>query len=204
MSPDVCEGFFAEVAVLVEGVSDKAALEAAATLEGIDLQERGVSIVPCGSANNLDRPATIFGALGIPTYVVWDGDLKTPADVGVVRRNLALQRLLAVPAGSYANYPGFVRPNGACFLHKLETTLRDELTSTVFDTLLEEQKTNYAFERHRDVLKVPRCMTDILVAANTQGKRSTTLAGIVQAIVSMSNAAQASQANQAAEVDALS
>lgn len=199
MNPDVCEGFFADVAVLVEGISDKAALEAAAALEGVNLQERGISIIPCGSANNLDRPASIFKALGIPTYLIWDGDSTTPANINVTSRNLALQRLIGIPIESLEHYPSFVHSNGACFQDSLETTLRAELTEEVFVAALDDQRTRYGFDRHREVLKTPQCMTDILFMASIQDKRSRTLQRVIQSIAAMSDSVLRTQ--QGAEID---
>lgn len=188
MNPEVCEGFFTNIVVLVEGISDKAALIAAAALLNVDLEAKGVAVIPCGSTNNLDRPAAIFSSLGIPTYVIWDGDAdKVGRANGIVRRNRALQRLVSLPETEISDTPHFVRANSACFPKNLEATLRSEL-GPAFDELVQEQRQRFEFEGRDDVLKVPACMTEVLKLANDRGTTSETLAAIINAIVELATA----------------
>src|SRR5207245_4288685 len=74
MTPMLAEGFFADVVVLVEGENDRAAIVGTALTLHHDFDSLGVSVIPCGGKGSLDRPAVIFRELGIPVYVVWDGD----------------------------------------------------------------------------------------------------------------------------------
>ena len=74
MTPWMSEGFFADVAVLVEGEDDRAAILGAAKAKGTELESNGFSIIPCGGKTSIDRPATIFRQLGIPVYLIWDAD----------------------------------------------------------------------------------------------------------------------------------
>ncbi|MBU0718162.1 MAG: ATP-dependent endonuclease, partial [Planctomycetes bacterium] len=74
MTPWVNEGFFADVAVLVEGEDDRAAILGVAVSMGHNFDSAGISVIPCMGKNNLDRPLVIFRRLGIPVYVIWDGD----------------------------------------------------------------------------------------------------------------------------------
>ncbi|MGB6123169.1 MAG: ATP-dependent endonuclease, partial [Bacteroidota bacterium] len=74
MTPWMSEGFFSEVAVLVEGEDDRAAILGVAKSKGIDLESREICVIPCGGKTNIDKPAAIFLLLGIPCYLVWDGD----------------------------------------------------------------------------------------------------------------------------------
>lgn len=74
MDPAVSEGFFADAVVLVEGPADQAAICAAADMQGRSLDAMGVSVVPCGGKENIPKLLAVFGALGVPHYVVWDAD----------------------------------------------------------------------------------------------------------------------------------
>jgi predicted ATP-dependent endonuclease of OLD family len=74
MTPWMNEGFFAGVAVLVEGEDDRAAILGVARSKDYDFDSMEISVIPCMGKNNLDRPAAIFRQLQIPVYVVWDGD----------------------------------------------------------------------------------------------------------------------------------
>ncbi|MEE9225742.1 MAG: ATP-dependent endonuclease [Bacteroidota bacterium] len=77
MTPWMSEGFFADVAILVEGEDDRAAILGAAKANGTDLESNGFSVIPCGGKTSLDRPASIFRQLGIPVYLIWDGDKES-------------------------------------------------------------------------------------------------------------------------------
>ena len=70
MTPWMAEGFFADVAVLVEGEDDRAAILGMAECEGHDFEAAGISVIPCGGKTNLDRPLAIFRSLGIPVFPV--------------------------------------------------------------------------------------------------------------------------------------
>jgi putative ATP-dependent endonuclease of OLD family len=74
MTPWMSEGFFADVAVLVEGEDDRAAILGVAAALGHNLESDGCSVIPCGGKKSLDRPALIFREVGIPVFIVWDGD----------------------------------------------------------------------------------------------------------------------------------
>ncbi len=70
----VSEGFFASVAILVEGDSDRAAVIGAGLANGCDLEAQGVSVIACGGKSNVCTTAAIFISFGIPIYCVWDSD----------------------------------------------------------------------------------------------------------------------------------
>ena len=68
------EGFFADAVVLVEGDTDKAVLEELAQKLGRPFDAAGISILDMSGKGNLKIPATMLQKLGIPTYIVADGD----------------------------------------------------------------------------------------------------------------------------------
>ncbi|HVI57111.1 MAG TPA: ATP-dependent endonuclease [Luteibacter sp.] len=70
----VNEGLFADVAVVVEGESDIAALWSMQMLMNQRWDEKGIVLVPAGGKNNLDRVVVVFQGFGIPTYFIFDGD----------------------------------------------------------------------------------------------------------------------------------
>jgi len=79
------EGFFADLAVLVEGDTDKVVLEVLADRLGVSLDARGIAVLSMEGKGNLQIPETILRALNIPTFVVVDGDAchaarKSPGD----------------------------------------------------------------------------------------------------------------------------
>lgn len=68
------EGFFADAVVLVEGDTDKSVLEELAQKLGKPFDSAGISILEMGGKENLKVPAAMLAKLGIPTYVIADGD----------------------------------------------------------------------------------------------------------------------------------
>lgn len=71
------EGFFADAVALVEGQTDRVVIEATAAKLGQDLDRLGVSILSVKGKGGLPVARAILTALGIPTYVVADGDFGT-------------------------------------------------------------------------------------------------------------------------------
>lgn len=71
------EGFFADAVVLVEGPTDRIVLEAVATKLGQDMDRLGVTVLSVEGKPGLRVTRAILTSLGIPTYVLADGDFGT-------------------------------------------------------------------------------------------------------------------------------
>ncbi|WP_344950774.1 AAA family ATPase [Actinomadura miaoliensis] len=72
---DLPEALFAQAVVLVEGESDKGALEGCA--ERIDpLNKHGIAVVDVGAKSRIPLAHAILTGLGIPTLAVFDGDAR--------------------------------------------------------------------------------------------------------------------------------
>lgn len=71
------EGFFADAVVLVEGRTDRLVLEALATKLGQDMDRLGVTVLSVEGKAGLRVARAILTSLGIPTYVLADGDFGT-------------------------------------------------------------------------------------------------------------------------------
>jgi len=180
MTPWVNEGFFADVAVLVEGEDDRAAILGIAISMGHNLDSDGISVIPCMGKNNLDRPLVIFRRLGIPVYVIWDGDSgereAKPEDN---------HRLLRLFGQSDEDWPCGVNDHYACFKVKLESTLAEEIGKELFDRLLVDTQAELGIPRKKDALKNPVVLQRIVEKASAGGKTSATLKGIVEKIIAM-------------------
>jgi predicted ATP-dependent endonuclease of OLD family len=64
-SPQTAEAFFARTVVLVEGISDRRALEALAERRGRNLDAEGISIVAIGGAQAIGSFLDLFGPHGL-------------------------------------------------------------------------------------------------------------------------------------------
>ncbi len=176
INPEVAEGFFADLALLVEGEGDRAAILATANKMGLDLEAMGIAILPVGGKNNLARPALIFQALGIPTYIIWDcdkGDGKAA--------NHSLLRFHGASEDDLFDAADVVHDEYACFRSKLETTLVAEITD--LNGFIDEVREAFSIAKKEDVLKSAFAMREVLRRAGEAGQSSGTLEAAIHAIV---------------------
>jgi hypothetical protein len=85
MEFDLAPAIAARAVILVEGRSDRAALEALAQRRGRVLGAEGVAIVPMGGATNIGRFLDLFGPRGLGVRL---GGLCDAAEEGCFRRAL--------------------------------------------------------------------------------------------------------------------
>lgn len=180
---ELSEGFFADVAVVVEGASDRAALVATAELMGANFEENGVAILIAGGKTAVVNPVCIFQELQIPTYFIWDCDKGLKDDH--VGYNHALQRLSGTADDDISDHFDMIGTAGACFEYNLETTLRAEFGTEVYDKLFDEAAAFYGLEGRKGVSKSPAAMREVMTQAQAQGYSSPTLTGIVKAILAL-------------------
>ena len=183
MTPWMSEGFFADIVVLVEGEDDRAAILGVAKSMNHDFDSQGVTVIPCFGKANLDRPLVIFRQLGIPVYVVWDGDHKDN------KKNKYLLRLLGQPE---EDWPDFVRDSCACFKVKLEKTLEDEVGKDLFAQLLSRAQKELEIGKRDQALKNAAVIQHIIENADSNGKTSKSLKKIVDSIIALKTQTEAS------------
>jgi len=83
LSRHITDGIFSSGAILVEGPHDEAILSAALSVAEHDgrpvmqkLLENDVNIIDCEGINNIQYFMSLFGDIGIRTFVVWDADQR--------------------------------------------------------------------------------------------------------------------------------
>lgn len=112
-SREMCEGFFAQKVVLVEGVTDKAILEGVYHAAGRDNIADGIVIISADGKTKMDKPFYIFNKLGIPTYAVFDSDAnsteKKPAANRLLQMIAGSQEPVDFPSGCHGRYAAFER-----------------------------------------------------------------------------------------------
>ena len=178
MTPWMNEGFFSDIVVLVEGEADRAAILGVAQWMNFDFDSLGITVIPCIGKNNLDRPLVIFRHLGIPVYVVWDGDNNSKPEA-----NRRLLRLLGVEEEQYR--PHYVGNEYAYFEKDVETTLANEIETCRFNSLLDEAKKKFGMSKNNEAFKNPAVFQHIVTNADANGKISKSLKHIVEKIVAL-------------------
>lgn len=110
-SREMCEGFFAQKVILVEGVTDKAILEGVYQSLGRDNIAEGIIIISTEGKTKMDKPFFIFNKLGIPTYAVFDSDAnsrdKKPIANKLIQTIAGIENPIDFPSGCFARYAAF-------------------------------------------------------------------------------------------------
>ncbi len=176
MTPIVNEGFFADVAVLVEGESDQAAILGAARSMNVGLDALGIAVIPCGGKPNLDRPLIIFRKLGIPTYVIWDGDKG-----GTGQESTANQLLQRILGRHEDNSLCHVDAASTCFETTIEGMLSEEIGPENYEKHKSAAREYYGL-KSGDSSKNALAMQHTVMSAFEAGHHSETLKNIVDHI----------------------
>jgi predicted ATP-dependent endonuclease of OLD family len=195
MTPWMSEGFFSDVVVLVEGEDDRAAILGAAKAMGHELEGSGYSVIPCGGKTNIDRPYVIFKKLGIPVYVIWDGDFGKGASGGKCEKcsrpldkkpdPKENRRLLRLLGRDETDWPEFIEDAFACFKYDLETTLMEEIGLDPFEKYLTECQADFCILKRKHAIKNPNVILNIMNKAAENGNSSKTITTIVNKILAM-------------------
>ena len=180
MTPVVNEGFFSDTVVLVEGEEDRGALLGVAYLLGHDLEEVGISIIPCGGKGEPGRQLVIFRQFGIKTFAVWDGDHGEP---GGMKSNHRLLRLLGEPVVDYPEAQ--IGATFACFQDRLQRTMLDEIGERDYSIISQRCHQHQEQELHGIETKNPLLIAQIIHEAAEQGLHCRTIELIVERILNV-------------------
>jgi predicted ATP-dependent endonuclease of OLD family len=148
MNTIVNEGFFADVVVVVEGLSEVGALWKLQEIMKKDWSQRGIVVVPAGGRNNIDRPVVIFRGFSIPTYFVFDGDShligKGKKEEDAKNRNHRYLRLAGVLIEDFPETQ--VHETWAVFKENLEGLLRETLGDETFQAIQKEVASELGYD----------------------------------------------------------
>jgi predicted ATP-dependent endonuclease of OLD family len=185
-NPQVHEGFFARKVILVEGESDKAALETIATLSNKgDFVSRDISIISCGGKTLIDKPFAAFSSLNIPTIAIWDWDDDSNDSQ---TKNIALLKLCGADSdikpteGQQID----ILENCAFFKTTLEACLKHDFGDGVFDKLIEEVGSSASLKKKDWQVKWPKrsfVIARALENAYKQGKKSSSIEKLLDKIL---------------------
>lgn len=181
LGSELSEGYFAQGVILVEGRSDKAALEAVARILGINFASAGIAVLSAEGKENLDRPYVVFSELGVPVFTIWDCDGHKNANNAQTRTNLALARLCD-PTGNIEEAPTKTSVNAsyAHFQDSLERTLKNEIGEAELQQHLQTACEPLDLPANGETQKIPEVMFRTLSLARENGRVSDTLNSIVQ------------------------
>jgi predicted ATP-dependent endonuclease of OLD family len=164
---NVSEGFFAQKVILVEGVSDKAIVEGYYRQLGRDIELDGICVICVDGKGKLDRPATAFHHLGIPSFVVFDNDqAKNGNQKQAAKSNRLLQRVCGL-GEDCEDFPEGVFERYAAFPKKLEKYLSDT-TDKEHDVLIKRISDDLGVSGN-EALKSPMFASIYIEQATSKG-----------------------------------
>jgi len=184
LNPWTNEGFFADVVVLVEGEDDRSALLGCASVMGRDLERMGISVIPCDGKNNIDRLFLIFSGLGIPAYVVFDGDKGDKRKQGSERTNRILQRLLGVCDPE--DWPEtVVTERYAIFERNLDEEIRVRIGDDCYLSTASAFRNENGYPDNDSCRKSPAFIRKVLEEGQSIGASVPALEGILDSVIAL-------------------
>lgn len=182
MTPWTNEGFFGDAVVLVEGEDDRCAILGAAMNRGIDLESKGIAVIPTSGKQNIDRLYLIFKGFEIPVYAIFDADVRDMKNESQNRKsNRLLQRLLK--SKEIKDFPETqVSENFAVFQDKLETELRSAIGDEIYTKTFLKFANDYGYTEVAACQKSPTFVKVLLAEADTQKKSFKILDDIINKI----------------------
>ena len=155
MTPWTNEGFFANIIVLVKGEGERAVLLGAAKALNVELDGKGISVIPCSGKQQVLKAAAIFRSFDLPTYTIWDCD-EGKSDAHP-EYNHALFRLHEALVEDFYDR---VENNYACFRKNLDAKLAQMIPN--FNTLLLDLREQYGYESNDVAKKNPVVVEEML------------------------------------------
>jgi predicted ATP-dependent endonuclease of OLD family len=148
------EGFFADKIVVVEGTSDAGILWQLSKEIGANWPELGVVVVPANGKNNIDRPVVIFRGLSIPTYFLFDGDIRhknSDKEEQTIQKNHRYLKLAGVELEDFPETT--IHDTWAVLKEDIETEIKTSIGEEVFYKIRDEVANQLGYERPSQLMK---------------------------------------------------
>lgn len=189
MNTIVSEGFFTDVVVVVEGLSEVGILWKLQEIMKKNWPRLGIVIVPAGGKNNIDRPVVIFQGFSIPTYFIFDADShligKGKVEKDAKNRNHQYLRLAGVPIEDFPDTQ--VHQTWAVFNDTLEGILKEELDDDTFLLTQKEVASELGYDEISRVNKNIEGATRFIELIYEKRYRIPTLEAIIEKITRLRN-----------------
>lgn len=188
MSSIANEGFFADAVVLVEGLGDAGIFAKLQDLLNKDWITLGVAVIPIEGKTKLDRPVLILQGLGIPVYLIFDGDKQkqgSDQEPGTTQMNRRLLRLLDAPEEDFPKTQ--VNSNWTVFEHDIEDELKRGIGEDIYVSLREKVAREFGLDKPTGVTKSFHCSARLIELAYEEGRRVSVLEEAVEAITALAS-----------------
>jgi putative ATP-dependent endonuclease of the OLD family len=181
MNNIVNEGFFADVVVVVEGLSDIGVLWKLQEIMKKNWSQLGIVIVPAIGKNNIDRPVIVFRGFSIPTYFIFDGDCHLRGGKGKEKEAIARNHRYLRLAGEYTeDFPNTqVKDKFAVFEDTLESVIKAAVDPSKYPTLCEKTSMELGYESADRIFKNIEGSSRFIEYAYDEGQRIPVLEEII-------------------------
>jgi len=185
MTTEVSEGFFADKIVLVEGLEDKAVLQALDhQLNEKSFDKKGTIIIPTLGKRNLDRLALIFKELGIPTFIMFDTDsdkkdkkeLENHKKCNIVLRKIMGNDKIEGP------FDQLIKANWAALNPNLTSIIKNSIEEDYYKQEMSKLRDLYGFPSIKGCKKNYKVMEDFITICYKDGKKIPILEQIIKYI----------------------
>ncbi|MFX1344123.1 MAG: ATP-dependent endonuclease [Promethearchaeota archaeon] len=181
MTLELSEGFFADKIVLVEGMEDKAVIQAIDQYKEKIFDSEGIVVIPVIGKNNLDRPALIFQDLGIPVYLIFDTDSDcnhserdSNERINTVLKTIMNEVDLSNP------FEMKIETNYTSLDPKMTKVIKNAVGDVLYTQIMDELKDKYEFKKDKDCRKNYMVMTEFIQRVYDSGKSIPELEEIIQ------------------------
>jgi predicted ATP-dependent endonuclease of OLD family len=149
------ESFFADAVVLVEGEGDLGLIAAACALAGVDLEAKGIIVVPCSGKTNIMLAVSILSLFGIKHYAIFDADEGQAAQIAENKAILTLLGIDLKTADVLAVGPTKIEERFSMLKPDAESVLRSDLGDDLYERCTKEAANFYGVSNAAKVLKNP-------------------------------------------------
>lgn len=179
------EGFFASVVVIVEGITEVAAIVTVSELLQRDWLSKGIAVISIDGKNKIDRPVVIFRGFGIPTYFIFDGDMKHDgANLDLRRKTIDdNQLLLRLANAEIVEFPETtVSEQYACFQDDFEEYCKTIIGDDAFIGMRDQVAQEYGYDKPSHGLKNYEVVAEVVTRLYSQGHRLPAIENIVEQV----------------------
>lgn len=151
MQPSLNELYFSGLAILVEGVEDVSFISTHMELSGkmLEFKRQGCHFIVCGGKTSMSRPLAIARELGIPHYVIFDGDSdkndKDQCKKDNIRDNLCLLNLCQVTGVNPLSAEPYIGDKVVMWNIDIRNSVRGEIGVDVWDKAQQEMVDLYGY-----------------------------------------------------------
>ena len=183
MTTLVSEGFFANAVVIVEGLTEVAALTAISEIKNANWLSKGVAVISANGKSKIDRSTVIFRGFGIPTYFVFDGDNRYAAHQRCSEEAKYNRILLRLANADMCDFPETtVGENYACFEDEFETYCKGVISEKIYSDLLEQIAHQHGYSKPSEGSKNYEVVVELISEIYNQGHTLPVLEQIVDRV----------------------